>query len=536
VHARHAGLTALVVSALVLLTTSVGPAPTTWRGGSDEVIGGPYATLLAEAVDLGPSHDRTAQLTVELRNPEPPDALKRWAEGQGLTVQWRPDQRWAVVEGGAPTVAHAFGVDVHDFREKHGRVFYASRRQPAVPAGLTGEVTGVGRILGFTPHSTSLPRDLKLDVPEFGLTPTALRTTYESDRLFADGYTGKGQTVVIFAFGGFKQSDLDAFTTRYSLPPLNPTVFGGDLGEPSAETTMDLSVVHAIAPDARTVVVNARPTVEGDGAYVKIGQMMADVDREFPGAVWSFSISWGCDKLLTAPDLLPARSALTAAAARGTTAFMANGDLAGLECKSGDDWSSAPTDDNVGLNSVASLPEMVNVGGTTLSTAADGRWLGEQSWFDVPLSLGTSGGVSDLYDLPDWQRGVAGTVPPDRNTGRRLTPDVSAVADPFTGVSFILDGEPTIGGGTSQAAPIWAGLAAVMNDYLLANGGRRMGDLNPLLYRIAGGARLPAFRDVTLGGNAVDDAGPGYDLVTGLGTPRVGNLVQDIADAQGASA
>ena len=58
-----------------------------------------------------------------------------------------------------------------------------------------------------------------------------------------------------------------------------------------------------------------------------------------------------------------------------------------------------------------------------------------------------------------------------------------------------------------------------MNQYLLANGGRRLGDLNPLLYRIAAGRALPAFRDVTLGGNAVDDAAPGYDLVTGLGTP-----------------
>lgn len=196
----------------------------------------------------------------------------------------------------------------------------------------------------------------------------------------------------------------------------------------------------------------------------------------------------GCDKLLTATDLAPAQSALLAATGRGTTAFMANGDLAGLECKSGDDWSSAPAQDSVGLNSVASLPEMVNVGGTTLSTTAGGAWLDEQSWYDVPLGLGTSGGVSELFDLPTWQRGVEGAVPADRGAGKRLTPDVSAVADPFTGVSFILDGQPTIGGGTSQAAPIWAGLAAVMNDYLISTGGRPLGDLNPLLYRIAAGA------------------------------------------------
>ena len=89
-----------------------------------------------------------------------------------------------------------------------------------------------------------------------------------------------------------------------------------------------------------------------------------------------------------------------------------------------------------------------------------------------------------------------------------------------------------VGGGTSLAAPIWAGLTALMNDYLVRNGGGPVGELNPLLYEIAQGARLPAFRDVTLGGNAVDDAGPGYDLVTGLGTPDVDHLVQDILALQ----
>jgi kumamolisin len=68
----------------------------------------------------------------------------------------------------------------------------------------------------------------------------------------------------------------------------------------------------------------------------------------------------------------------------------------------------------------------------------------------------------------------------------------------------------------------------VMNQYLVQNGGRLLGDLNPLLYKVAEGSRLPGFRDITLGGNAVADAAPGYDLVTGLGTPDVDNLVRNI--------
>jgi kumamolisin len=103
-------------------------------------------------------------------------------------------------------------------------------------------------------------------------------------------------------------------------------------------------------------------------------------------------------------------------------------------------------------------------------------------------------------------------------------------------VRIVFKGQPLVGGGTSQSAPIWAGFAAVMNQYLLANGGRLIGDLNPQLYRIAAGAPFPAFRDVTLGGNAVEDAGPGYDMVTGLGTPDVDNLVRNLLILQKASA
>ena len=155
---------------------------------------------------------------------------------------------------------------------------------------------------------------------------------------------------------------------------------GGQAANPRGETTMDLEVAHAIAPDAQKVVINARPTVEGDGGvYEKIAQLLESADKQFPGAVWSFSIGWGCDKLITAADMAPVRSALSAAHANGTTAFNASGDLAGLECKGGQDWSSPPSDADIGLDSVASLPEMTDVGGTTLSTDAAGVWQSEQA-------------------------------------------------------------------------------------------------------------------------------------------------------------
>ena len=68
---------------------------------------------------------------------------------------------------------------------------------------------------------------------------------------------------MIFAFNGFDQSDLDTFATTFGLPTFTPTLVGDQLPEPYGETTMDLEVAHAIAPDAQKVVVNARPTVRG---------------------------------------------------------------------------------------------------------------------------------------------------------------------------------------------------------------------------------------------------------------------------------
>jgi kumamolisin len=292
----------------------------------------------------------------------------------------------------------------------------------------------------------------------------------------------------------------------------------------TGESTMDLQMIHAVAPDAKLVMVNARPTVEGGGAYEKLGLLMESVNRRFPGAVWSFSIGWGCDRLMTAADLAPVRSALSAAQKQGTTAFNASGDLAGLECRGGKHWSDPPTPDDVGLDAVSSLPEMTSVGGTTLSTDATGRWLAEQAWYDVPLTQGTAGGASQLFPRPSWQTVDASAGPPDR----RLVPDVAAVADPFTGVKFVFGGEVVTGGGTSQAAPVWAGLAAIINQLLREQGLAQLGDLNPLLYEVAKGAAVPGFRDIELGGNAVSPGETGYDMVTGLGSPNVENLLKNI--------
>jgi kumamolisin len=499
------------------------------RPNDRQIIGGPLALLLASSTDLGPSRDSGVQLTVTLPDSARPQTLIEWAGAHRMSMRWRPGDAWAVVEGAAQDVATAFDVPVNDYRGRKGQVFYASPRQPAVPAPIRDVVTGLGRLLGYTPHHEASPEFLPLDVPRGGLGPKALLEAYNANPLAAAGFTGKGATIVFFEFSGFDQEDLDTFADTSELPRFTPVLIGGQPGPSGAETVMDLEVAHAIAPDAQKVVVNARPTVEGDGAYEKIGQLFEAVDRQFPGAVWSLSIGWGCDKLISSTDLAPVAAALAAAQKRGTSAFDASGDTAGLECKGGDDWSSPPGADDIGLDAVSSLPAMTSVGGTTLSTDEQGGWMGEHAWFDSPLSQGTSGGVSALFDRPAWQSALS--VQRDIKH-RRLAPDVAAVADPFTGVRIVFGRQDAVGAGTSQAAPIWAALTVLMNQYLSAHGGKPLGDINPLLYRVATGANRPGFRDISLGGNAVDIVQPGYDVVTGLGSPNVDDLVRDLLDIQ----
>ena len=277
--ARHFSTLALIAVGVFVLVSDLRPSVS----GNAGLIGGPYSYLLASSTDLGPSHRADTQLTAMLRDSSRPEALFGWAEDNGLAVRWRPGEAWAVVEGAAENVAKAFDVEVHDYKGQRGQVFYASPQQPSIPESLRGEVAEFGRILGYTPHHMSRPSILPLDVPDRGLTPGDLLTTYNANKLAAGGYTGKGSTIVFFAFDGFEQADLDTFATTYKLPKFTPTVVGGQPSEARGETTMDLEVAHAVAPDAQKVVWNARSTAEGVGGYEKIGRCSRTRTGSFPG-------------------------------------------------------------------------------------------------------------------------------------------------------------------------------------------------------------------------------------------------------------
>ena len=239
--------------AVLLLLTFVGadrpgtPVPT-------NLIGGPYARLLADSTDLGPARAARVQLTAALTEGTTPVGLTRWAGDHGLSVRWRAGDPWAVVEGPPDAVAGALDVAVHDYRGKHGQVFYASPQQPAVPEQVAAEVGQLGRILGYTPYHMGVPPMMPRDVPDGGLLPSELITAYNLNPLLDGGFTGKGSTVVVFAFDGFDQRDLDSFSDWFDLPKFTPQVVGGMPSQVHGEATMDIQMVHAIAQIGRAHV------------------------------------------------------------------------------------------------------------------------------------------------------------------------------------------------------------------------------------------------------------------------------------------
>ena len=511
------------------------PSPSHSDGSVDAAKSWVLTALIGSSTDLGPAHDPLVSTVFSLRDSVRPVTLFGWAARHGLRVQWQTGMRWAGVMGSAAQMGSALEVSIHDYRSRRGQTFYATEQQIAVPADLSSTVRQIGRILNYRmPETADLLTGRPMDVPANGLTPSELLNAYGASGLAAQGFTGRNSTIVFYEWSPPNQAELDQFSKTVGLPQFTPVLVGGSSGPSGAvvETMMDLEVAHAIAPDARLVVVNAGSTLSG--TYGDVGLSLASlfqsVDRQFPGAVWSLSIGWGCDQLFTAPDMAPVESALEQAEAHGTSVFDATGDTGGLECKGNSDYSTPPNQSDVGVDAVASLPGMTAVGGTLLSTDASGNWASEQAWDDSAMSQGGSGGVSTYLPRPSWQ--IAQGIATARDQVHRLIPDVSADADPSSGVAYISGGQWQQGGGTSQAAPIWAGLTTLMDEYLLAHGGHLAGALNPLLYHIANGAARPAFHDVVLGGNAVDLAGPGYDLVTGLGTPIAANLATDLLDVQ----
>lgn len=525
---RRTAASSSIVLLLALAACSAPHAADSPNHAATPAVNSPVRALLAASTDLGPSHSPHVNAVVTLPSSGRPQTLYAWAAEHRLGVQWQRGDRWATISGTAPAMGAGFGVAIDDYRSRSGKAFYATVQDVAVPRALHGSITQVGRILSYVPKLVDTA--MYTDVPDGGLTAPQLLNVYNAQPMADQGFTGKGKTIVFFEIDGYNQSDLDRFSQSDGLHGFTPTLDSEQPGTPGGETPMDLEVAHAIVPDARMVVFNANLHAQSlADVGAQTAQMYEQADRKYPGAIWSISLGFSCESLFKEADLAPMQDALTRALAHGTSAFVSSGDTGGLECKGGEDFGKPPTQADVGLNAFAGPPAITVVGGTALSTDARGNWIAEQTWTEAALQQGSSGGPSSVFPRPSWQQAPGIESLPEH--GFRMTPDVAADADPETGVRIVVNGAVQQGGGTSQAAPIWAAITVMLNQYLTANGGHPLGNINPLLYKAA--ATTPAaFHDITLGGNAVDSARPHFDYTTGLGSPDVAVLAGALLKAE----
>ncbi len=199
----------------------------------------------------------------------------------------------------------------------------------------------------------------------------------------------------------------------------------------------------------------------------------------------TISISWGG---IEDPHEEGMEQALRLAINNGVSVFSASGDNL-----SGDGGSGTNTD------YPASSPNGTGVGGTNLTSTRETVW-------NDGMGHGTGGGYSKSFAKPTYQT-ISGTA--------RGVPDVAALADPQTGWDIYLNGQIQTMGGTSCAAPCWAGVVAVVNALRATKGLSPVGFFNPFVY-----ANADAFNDILIGNNGAYQAGPGWDACTGMGTPN----------------
>jgi subtilase family serine protease len=378
-----------------------------------------------------------------------------------------------------------------------------------------------------------------------------LRVAYGIQPLLDRGITGRGQTIVLPEFppaarAGVEvptvtdiRQDLAEFDNRFRLPVarlrvVNMLAHAASPWLASVEEVEDTEIVHAVAPGAaiREVLIPSTDTASSGtvGAAVVAALRLGLAH----GSLISLSAGAG-EQCFTPAEVAQVNSILRAAQRERVTVVVSSGDSGAATTACPPKTGAAAVN---GVDLPASDPLALAVGGTSLQAGRKtGAYIGEAAW-NIPASAGGpragSGGFSRLFPRPAYQDGIAGIG------AARGVPDVAADADPRTGVALtVTDGgkhSMLIGaGGASAAAPLWAAVIALANQYA----GRRLGFINSALYRIGRGASYhQAFHDVTSGTNTValsgqtivgSQAAPGWDPVTGWGSPNAQALVPLLA-------
>src|SRR5271166_707799 len=446
-------------------------------------------------------------------------AVVAFAKANGFTVTDTPPNRLLVdINGSVGQIEKAFHVGMKVYlHPTENRTFYSPDREPSLDLSVP-----VSHIAGL--NNFSIPRSMlkkgsvaqQMVQSHTGSGPGGAYLGSDMRAAYYGGttLTGSGQAVGLCEFDGYNMSDVTSTFdgVSYNVPINNVLIDGASSGSDGDDGEQVLDIVQAIAmaPGMTQVRVYIAPgtTSIGVGDTDMFNKMATE------NITKQISCSWGWNPDDTSSD----DPIFQEFAAQGQNLFVASGDAGAYTGNNATD-SSYP----------AESVYVVAVGGTDLTTnGAGGSWASETAWSD------SSGGPADNgFAIPSWQVGVANASNDASSTIRDL-PDVAAEGN-FD--NYLCDQGSCMGdwGGTSFAAPRWAGFLALVNQQTVANGNSTLGFLNPILYPIAESSSYTSdFHDITSGNNNNGkgksyNAVTGYDLVTGWGSPNGQNLINALA-------
>jgi kumamolisin len=429
--------------------------------------------------------------------------IENFAKSADLKVEAvDPGRRLVRLSGTAAQMQSAFKTSLSAYQD--GKHKYRGRSGAlSMPADMAAIVESV---LGLDTRPAAAPRRIK---PHATAGASYLPNQVAAFYNYPTGVTGAGQCIALIELGGgFKASDTETAFKAMGLTP--PTVIAvavdGGKNKPTpddgadGEVALDIQVAGGAAPGAKIAVYFTPNT---DAGFVDAITTAAQDKTNTPSVM---SISWGGpESTWTAQGQASMTSALQDAASLNMSVFIASGDNLATD---------GVTDGAAHVDFPASSPWAIGCGGTSIKVS-DGAISAETVWNNG--NSGTGGGVSAVYPVPSFQTNT--NVPPAYGTGAagRGVPDVSGDADPNTGYVVFVNGQQEIVGGTSAVAPLWAGLAALINE----KAATPIGFFLPTLY-----AAKALTNDVTNGNNKPTgsdigyNAAPGWDPCTGLGTPN----------------
>jgi hypothetical protein len=449
--------------------------------------------------------------------PTPADyaAVLQFASTNGLMVTATHSNRLLVeVSGSAAAVERALHVQLHWYRHPtEDRNFFAPDTEPVVDARVP--LTHIGGLDTYSrPHSNlrSLPSRIPLaPAPQDGSSPNGTFMGNDFRQAYLPGtlLTGAGQNVALCEFDAFYPDDITNYANAIgltNLPQIIVVPVNGGVASPSGndhEVPLDIEMILAMSPGVSNICVYEGPNSRNNVTpWEDILGQMADDDQSA-----QLSCSWS-----GGPEDPAAEVFFQQMAAQGQSFFNAVGDLGAFAGVI--DFPSAS-------------PNITEVGGTDLTTDSNGDYVAESVWNDGDGAAG-GGGVGLTVQIPLWQMGVDMSANGGSPFWRNL-PDVALTA---AGVYVIANGETITAEGTSCAAPLWAGVAALANQQAALLGQPTIGFLNPTIYALCRGTNYAAiFHDIVDGNNTNLSnatnyyAVPGFDLCTGWGTPAGTNLI-----------